>query len=394
MARDLPSSLVYARSWPLVGRLAYYALKLLGVEIPRRVPVGPGFELAHGGVGVVIHSKSSHRRPGEDLPRRHPGAGGYPPPDRAIALSKGLRSRMMSSWPQAPRCCAKRAYCASGAARWWAPTPSFCNPPARTKSGPVCPPNVWGSVSAEPKRTTRICLVPRLAGVGGMVSFQYKLADGLRARGLQVCQDLSDAPYQAVLVIGGTRDLAGLWRARRQGIPVVQRLDGMNWLHRLAGMRQDGWRHYLRAEYGNRLLALIRSRLASRIVYQSEFARRWWERIHGPLPVENRVIHNGVDLNSYSPSGVERPSGRPLAAADGGRQPDGRLRAGFAGRGRSIDPAGGLIVRARLPCRTETGGAAGRRAGVRKCPAPVADAPRASQSWAAGQLELGRVGAA
>ena len=58
MARDLPSSLVYARTWPLVGRLAYYALKLLGVEFPRQVPVGPGFELAHGGVGVVIHSKS------------------------------------------------------------------------------------------------------------------------------------------------------------------------------------------------------------------------------------------------------------------------------------------------------------------------------------------------
>ncbi len=59
MARDLPTSLVYARTWPLIGRLAYYVLKLLGVEIPRRVPVGPNFELAHGGVGVVIHSKSS-----------------------------------------------------------------------------------------------------------------------------------------------------------------------------------------------------------------------------------------------------------------------------------------------------------------------------------------------
>jgi len=58
MARDLPTSLVYARAWPLVGRLAYYALKLLGVEIPRAVSIGPGFELAHGGVGVVIHSRS------------------------------------------------------------------------------------------------------------------------------------------------------------------------------------------------------------------------------------------------------------------------------------------------------------------------------------------------
>lgn len=58
MHSDLPTSLVYARSWPLLGRLAYYLLKLLGVEIPRVVPVGRDFELAHGGVGVVIHSRS------------------------------------------------------------------------------------------------------------------------------------------------------------------------------------------------------------------------------------------------------------------------------------------------------------------------------------------------
>ena len=58
MARDLPTRLVYARHWPLFGRLAYYALKMLGVEIPRPVPIGNDFELAHGGVGVVIHSRA------------------------------------------------------------------------------------------------------------------------------------------------------------------------------------------------------------------------------------------------------------------------------------------------------------------------------------------------
>jgi serine O-acetyltransferase len=58
MGRDLPTRLVYARQWPLVGRLAYYALKLLGAEIPRPVPVGDEFELAHGGVGVVVHSRA------------------------------------------------------------------------------------------------------------------------------------------------------------------------------------------------------------------------------------------------------------------------------------------------------------------------------------------------
>ncbi len=58
MARDLPTRLVYLRRLPLVGRLAYYALKLLGVEIPVSVEIGSGFELAHGGFGVVIHPQT------------------------------------------------------------------------------------------------------------------------------------------------------------------------------------------------------------------------------------------------------------------------------------------------------------------------------------------------
>jgi serine O-acetyltransferase len=59
MKRDLYTALVYARGWPVIGRLAYYTLKLLGAEIPRGVPVGRDFELAHGGFGVVIHSHST-----------------------------------------------------------------------------------------------------------------------------------------------------------------------------------------------------------------------------------------------------------------------------------------------------------------------------------------------
>ena len=59
MTRDLPTTLVYARNWLLVGKLAYYGLKLLGVELPRSVRIGADFELAHGGVGVVLHSKTT-----------------------------------------------------------------------------------------------------------------------------------------------------------------------------------------------------------------------------------------------------------------------------------------------------------------------------------------------
>lgn len=55
MRRDIYSRLVYARRNPWLGGIAYFTLKLLGVEIPRPVIVGENLELAHGGFGVVIH---------------------------------------------------------------------------------------------------------------------------------------------------------------------------------------------------------------------------------------------------------------------------------------------------------------------------------------------------
>jgi serine O-acetyltransferase len=59
MRRDIYSQLVYARNIPLLGGLAYFALKLLGIEIPRPVNVGDQLELAHGGFGVVIHPRTT-----------------------------------------------------------------------------------------------------------------------------------------------------------------------------------------------------------------------------------------------------------------------------------------------------------------------------------------------
>jgi serine O-acetyltransferase len=58
MAADLYTTLVYARRWPLFGRIAYYKLKFLGAEIPLSVEIGEGFTLVHGGFGVVIHPKT------------------------------------------------------------------------------------------------------------------------------------------------------------------------------------------------------------------------------------------------------------------------------------------------------------------------------------------------
>ena len=157
----------------------------------------------------------------------------------------------------------------------------------------------------------RICLVPRLSGIGGMVSFQAKLTQGLSARGVNVTYDLDDKPIDAALVIGGTRSLWKLGAARKRGVRIVQRLDGMNWVHRVRthqGKLRTGLRHYLRAEYGNLILSVIRSRIADRIVYQSQFSQTWWELVRGATRVPNSVVYNGVDLDLFSPEGpYQRP---------------------------------------------------------------------------------------
>jgi glycosyltransferase involved in cell wall biosynthesis len=142
----------------------------------------------------------------------------------------------------------------------------------------------------------RICILPRVEGVGGVASFRLKLEAGLEARGYEVTHEPLDATG-SILVLGGTRGLLPLWRAKRRGVRIVQRLDGINWVHR---RRNTGPRHFVRAEYGNFMLSFIRRFLADRIVYQSEFARQWWEGWYGKTSVPSMVVHNGVDLNAYS----------------------------------------------------------------------------------------------
>ena len=176
--------------------------------------------------------------------------------------------------------------------------------------------------------------MPNLSGIGGMVSFREKLAEGLARRGIETCADLDDPSYEAVLVIGGTRNIGKLWRARRRGIPVVQRLDGMNWIHR---EQRTGLRHYLRAEYGNTLLSFIRTNLATKVIYQSEFSQNWWERVSGETRTPTQVIYNGVDLSRFAPDGAGRRSDRHTRIL----LVEGSLGGGYE---RGLENAAGMLI--------------------------------------------------
>jgi glycosyltransferase involved in cell wall biosynthesis len=160
------------------------------------------------------------------------------------------------------------------------------------------------------RKSRNLCLgmLPRARGVGGMVSFQAKLESGLAQRGIRVTYAVEQDHCDSVLVVGGTRQFRLLERLQRAGIPVLQRLDGINWIHR---RRKTGLRHYLRAEIANWMLSTIRARWSSGIIYQSDFVVDWWEAKYGVTRVPKWVVHNGVDLDRDTPDGPhERPQDR------------------------------------------------------------------------------------
>ncbi|MCD6355758.1 MAG: glycosyltransferase family 4 protein [Anaerolineaceae bacterium] len=143
-----------------------------------------------------------------------------------------------------------------------------------------------------------ICILPKLKGPGGPSSFQSNIMAGLAKFGISTHHNVRDPSTKALLVIGGTKQISDLLYARRNGIRIVQRLDGINWLHK---KKFTGITHFLRSERMNLQLSIIRKRFANAIVYQSKFTRDWWNTVYKPVPTPSTVIYNGVDLMRFSP---------------------------------------------------------------------------------------------
>lgn len=131
-----------------------------------------------------------------------------------------------------------------------------------------------------------------------MVSFSHKFVDELTNRNIAHSFTL-DPDTDAILVIGGTKDILELNKAKQAGIPIVQRLNGINWIHK---KRKTGLKHYLKSEYNNIVLKTIRNNYATHIIYQSAFVVKWWEEKFGKANVPHTIIHNGVNLQTYAPN--------------------------------------------------------------------------------------------
>jgi glycosyltransferase involved in cell wall biosynthesis len=145
----------------------------------------------------------------------------------------------------------------------------------------------------------QICIVPKLDGLGGPASFQRRLIPVLQENGCTVHHDLNADHIDVILVNGGTRNLGGLIRARQKGIPIVQRLAQMNWVHL---QKFSGLRYTYRSERNNLLLSFIRRYLASDIIYQSNFVQQMWQDHYGKVSAMGHIIYNGVDTEQFIPS--------------------------------------------------------------------------------------------
>lgn len=158
-------------------------------------------------------------------------------------------------------------------------------------------------MTPQPKK---ICILPARLGLGGPASFQSGLINSFKARDLEVTHDPLDLSVAAILLFGAARNLGLVRQAQSRGVRVVQRLNGMNWVHK---KKYIGLRHFIKAEAGNLKLRAVR-KMADRVIYQSQFAREWWEREHGVLTKPQSVIHNGVDIDLFTPQPEHKPVDR------------------------------------------------------------------------------------
>lgn len=182
---------------------------------------------------------------------------------------------------------------------------------------------------------TSLCFSSPIQGHSGPASFQGRLAAGLEGRSVAVGYLPGCRASEVLLIIGGTRRIPDILRAKRSGVLIVQRLNGMNWIHR---RRPTGLRHFLKAEWANLNLRLIRSRLADAIVYQSRFVEGWWRGAAGESGLPQRIIYNGVPLDRFHPGQQELPDDpiRILVV-------EGRLGGGYEiGLGWAVELADGL----------------------------------------------------
>ncbi len=169
----------------------------------------------------------------------------------------------------------------------------------------------------DTKTKRKILGFPHKPASGGPGTFQVRLTDIVTNNGYEVVFSEDKIQPDVVFVIGGSKKLWWIWRAKRKGAKVLHRLDGLNWRHRYDGSR---FQVRIAAEIRNMLLMIVRNYLADVVIYQSDFIKSWWYRVYGPAKCQEHIIHNGTNLEKFSPNSESQASTPQVLCVEGSIQ--------------------------------------------------------------------------
>jgi glycosyltransferase involved in cell wall biosynthesis len=140
----------------------------------------------------------------------------------------------------------------------------------------------------------KVCVPFRAAASGGPSIFFKRFSQALARHQIEITNTWSNDCDVLLAIMSAP--LKALLQARRRGVPVVQRLDGVYY------PAVSGRRWWL-----NNLPIWITYRFfANWVVFQSEYSQRMCERFLGQPHCPTSVIYNGVDLNLFAPDGEGR----------------------------------------------------------------------------------------
>lgn len=135
---------------------------------------------------------------------------------------------------------------------------------------------------------------PHPPGAGGPGRFQDRFEQQLKKSGWQVLYPDRPQTPKLVFIVGGTKKIFWLLKKKLKRIPIVLRLDGINWLHR---KKQVSLRDYVRAEIFNVVIKFIHACIADKVIYQSHFVKEWWDKAGWKKHKSYRIIYNGIEIS-------------------------------------------------------------------------------------------------
>lgn len=152
----------------------------------------------------------------------------------------------------------------------------------------------------------RTIVFPHKPGAGGPGSFQKRFESQLVKEGFKIDYLVNQKLNPGVIfIVGGTKKIWSLLKWKLRGVPIIYRLDGINWLHKIKKTNQNNFSNYVRSEFINLISKIIHGFIADHIVYQSFFVKNWWDQKGFVKKKKYTIIHNGVDLNKFNYNSID-----------------------------------------------------------------------------------------